>query len=495
MGKGLSKGLYLRGKQCQKSLWLHKHQSELKDKMNAQQQAVFGAGTDVGELACNLFPGGVMIPYDGVTIQEQIALTKQSIKQGHDTIYEASFEYDGIFVKVDILHKNGNVWDLYEVKGSAKVKPVHKDDVALQFHVLKNNGLKIGKVYLTHLNNSYVRNGDIDAEKLFSSTDLTEVALDKQKEVSTGIIDMRNMLSEEIPEVKIGAHCSEPYACDFHGHCWQDVPKDSVFKLNGRGIDKFDYYHRGMPLMADLPLDKLNHRQRMQVESHLNQSEHIDHDKITDFLEDLWYPLVHLDFETFVSPVPLFDGSKPYQQMPFQYSIHIQQEKGGPIEHHEYLAVPGIDPRPELIAGLLRDIPEDACVLAYFMAFEKGRLSELARDFPDHTDALNNIISNVRDLIVPFKKRFAYTWQQEGSSSIKKVLPAFVPELSYKGMAIADGGMAMAAYHLMCAENDPEKLTEIRNNLLAYCHLDTEAMVRLLECLYKLVRDESVRLA
>ena len=487
MGQGLSKGLYIRGKQCQKSLWLHKHRNELKDKVSGQQLAIFGAGTAVGELACNLFPGGVMIPYDGLSIQEQIALTKKSIEQGCNTIYEASFDHDGIFIKVDILHRNGEEWDLYEVKGSTKIKAVYKDDVALQLYVLNNNDLNIGKVGLIHLNSGYTRSGDIEIDKLFSITDLTEIAMQKQDEVANGVIELRNMLEKEMPENKIGSQCSEPYTCDFHGHCWQDVPKDSVFKLNGRGIDKFDYYHSGMQRMADLPLDKLNRTQRMQVETHLNKVEHIARDKITGFLDELWFPLVHLDFETFMAPVPLFDESRPYQQMPFQYSIHIQREKDGPIEHREYLAVPGSDPRPELIAGLLRDIPESACVLTYYMTFENGRLSELARDFPAHADGLNNITQHVRDLIIPFKKRWAYTWQQEGSSSIKKVLPAFVPELSYKGMAIADGGMAMAAYHLMCAENDPKKLAEIRKNLLAYCHLDTEAMVRLLECLYVLV--------
>jgi hypothetical protein len=328
--------------------------------------------------------------------------------------------------------------------------------VAIQLYVLNGAGLKIGKIYLVHLNNKYVRNGDIEVEQLFSCTDLTEVAQEKQIEVPTHVTELRNMLAGQIPEVQIGPHCSKPYKCDFHGECWQHVPTDSIFKLHGRGIDGFDYFHRGMKRLKDLPLDELNRSQKMQVESHLKKSEHFDHKKIANYLDGLWYPLVHLDFETFVAPVPLFDQSRPYQQIPFQYSIHIQLEKDGPIEHREYLAHPGIDPRPDLIAGLLRDIPEGACVLTYNMVFEKGRLAELAKDFPESSASIKSIIERVRDLIIPFRKRFAYRWQQEGSSSIKKVLPAFVPDLSYKGMPIADGGMAMAAYHLMCDGNDTE---------------------------------------
>ncbi|ORJ61354.1 DUF2779 domain-containing protein [Geothermobacter hydrogeniphilus] len=486
MRQGLSKGLYIRGKQCPKSLWLHKFKPELKDEVSERQKAAFGAGTEVGELACNLFPGGVMVPFKGLSIAEQVTRTRQAIANGEDTIYEASFEHDGIFVKVDILRQSGEAWDIYEVKGSTEVKPVHMDDVALQAYVLRNAGLDVGKVNLVHLNNKYCRRGNIDPHELFSIADLTKGALEKQEEVAYEVRRLRDMLTGDMPEVGIGRQCSSPYDCDFQGYCWQDVPEDSVFELNGRGIDPFAYYHRGMRRLEDLPLADLNRRQRLQVELHLSKGERINAAEIANFLEDLWYPLVHLDFETFMAPIPLFDNSRPYQQVPFQYSLHIQQAQNSSIEHREYLARPGVDPRPGLIEGLLREIPQDACVLTYNMAFEKGRLKELAKDFPDHAEGLNGILSRVRDLIVPFRKRHAYRWQQRGSSSIKKVLPAFVPGLSYKGMPIADGGMAMAAYHLMCAERDPGKLAEIRENLLAYCKLDTEAMVQLLEQLYEL---------
>jgi len=488
MRSGLSKGLFIRGKQCTKSLWLHKFKPELKDEVSEQQKAAFGAGTEVGELACDLFPGGVMVPFEGLSIAEQLARTRQAMDEGAETIYEASFEHDGIFVKVDILHKNGESWDIYEVKASTAVKPVHIDDVALQTFVLREAGISVGKVHLVHLNNQYCRNGNIVPQELFAIADLTGEAMGKQEEVASEIGRLKEMLAGEMPEVGIGPQCSSPYDCDFQGYCWKDVPKDSVFELNGKGIDPFAYYHRGMARLEDLPLDDLNRRQRLQVELHLCQGEQIDAAAIADFLEGLWYPLVHLDFETFMAPIPLFDNTRPYQQVPFQYSLHIQREQNGPIEHREYLATPGNDPRPGLIDGLLREIPQDACVLTYNMAFEKGRIKELARDFPDHAEGLNGILDRVRDLIVPFRKRHAYRWQQRGSSSIKKVLPAFVPELSYQGMPIADGGMAMAAYHLMCAETDPDRLAEIRRNLLAYCKLDTEAMVQLLAQLYKLAQ-------
>jgi hypothetical protein len=501
MRTGLSKGLYIRGLQCPKSLWLHKHAPELKDAVSEEQQAIFQSGSDVGELACELFPGGLLVPFEGLTVAEQIAKTARAMADGLEVIYEASFEHDGIFIKVDILRRGESGWEVYEVKGSTGVKDVHRDDVSLQLFVLKGAGIDVPKVCLVHIDNSYLRQGAVKVERLFVIADLTEMALERQEEVAAQVKVLRSMLTGATPEIAIGPQCSSPYGCDFQGHCWKDVPQDSVFDLAGRGIDKFKAYHDGLRSFEDLPLEGLNRSQRLQVEMHLAKGERIDREGIREFLDGLWYPLVHLDFETFISAIPLYDQTRPYQQVPFQYSIHIQREAGGSVEHFEYLAEPNVDPRPGLINGLLRTIPEEACVLAYFMAFEKSRLAELAEDFPIYSDRLIKLIGNVRDLIVPFRSRMAYRWSQHGSASIKKVLPAFVPELSYEGMAIANGGMAMQAYHTMCAEQNPQRLAELRGHLLDYCRLDTEAMVRLCEVLHKFVhggvereRDDSISL-
>ena len=210
MGKGLSKSLYLKGKQCHKALWLHKYKPKLKDELTEQQKTIFAAGHEVGQLACHLFPGGVMVPFEGLTVQEQIIMTAQAIADGQETIYEASFEYDGIFVKVDILRKDGEAWDIYEVKSATSVKPVNEDDVALQLYVLSQAGIKVGKVYLVHLNKEYTRHGEIEVEQLFSMTDLTDIAQLKQGEVQVALAEFAEVMDGNQPEVKIDHHCSEP---------------------------------------------------------------------------------------------------------------------------------------------------------------------------------------------------------------------------------------------------------------------------------------------
>ncbi len=483
----LSKSQYVRGMQCYKSLYLYKYHKELQDEISASQQAIFASGTDVGILAQELFPDGVEVPYEGLSISEQVRITKDEIAKGTKTIYEASFEFDGLFVKVDILHHGTNGWELYEVKSSTAVKAVNYHDVSFQFYVVTGAGIHLSKTSLVHINNQYVRNGNIEVDQLFTINDMTSDVLGMQESIPNVITKIRSMLDSPSPNIEIGPHCSDPYDCDFHGHCWQHIPVDSVFDLRGRGIDKFSMYHRGLISLNDIPLNELNNNQRFQVEMHLSKGEQIDKNGIRDFLEGLWYPLCHFDFETFMSPVPLHNGMRPYQAIPFQYSLHIQREEGGPIEHYEFLAKPNIDPRPDLIQAMLSQIPIDSCVLAYNMSFEKTRIKEMSEDFPEYAEGLNHIYNRIMDLIVPFRKRYAYRWQQHGSNSIKHVLPAFIPELSYNDLEISHGGMAMDAYHLMCAEKVPKKLETLRNNLLKYCERDTLAMVKLHQFLVKTV--------
>lgn len=207
-----------------------------------------------------------------------------------------------------------------------------------------------------------------------------------------------------------------------------------------------------------------------------------------DFLKSLWYPLCFLDFETFMSPIPLFDGTRPYQQIPFQYSLHYLKSDGGKLKHHEFLASPNFDPRKELTEKLINEIPDNACVLAYNMSFEKRILEDLGSWFPEHSDKIENIIGNMKDLMAPFRSKACYLWQMNGSYSIKFVLPALVPGLSYDEMEISNGGMAMDAYSTMCQTEDPGKLERIRKALQEYCNLDTLGMVRIMEKLRKIVR-------
>jgi hypothetical protein len=462
---------------------MQKFHPEMKDAVDEATQVRFTAGHEVGRIAQHLFPGGIEIPYAGLSIPEQIAQTKSALTT-HKVIYEASFEYDGLFVKVDILRKGRRGWEIYEVKAATSAKDVHHDDVALQYHVLCGAGLPVSKAFIVHMDSSYIRQGDIDVQELFAMVDVTKGVKAGQGAVEGSLKAMRRMLkNSEEPQIDIGPHCSAPYECDFQGHCWAHIPENSVFDLAGKGIDKFALYREGIVHLKDIPPDRLKGKQRLQVEATLARSTTVDKKAVQAFIKELWYPLCFLDFETFQSAIPAFNGTRSYQQIPFQYSLHLLKRKGGKLWHREYLSEPKLDPRKELLEQLLEDIPEDACILAYNAPFEKGVLKALAEACPRKAKKILRLIDNMRDLIIPFRKHHVYHWKMQGSASIKKVLPALVPELSYDNLEIGEGGAAMEAWHRMCAAESREELEGIRKALREYCELDTFAMVKLYQWL------------
>ena len=478
----LSKSLFIRGLQCHKSFYLHKYSPELKDEISEQQEASFQIGTDVGIYAQNLFPNGVEILFDDVTLTDQLSRTTKEIEDGTAVIYEAAFSFDNIFVKVDILRRHEGKWEIYEVKNSTSVKDHHYNDVAVQYYVLKGAGLPVSKAFLVHINSQYVRNGDIEVDKLFTVQDLTDDVIGNQEFVKDEIKKMREMLEVQEPDIDIGGHCSDPYECDFGGHCWQHIPENSIFALRGNGPDKFDLYRQGIIRLEDVPKDILPRTQRIQIEGVLDKRNVTDKTAVKTFLDTLWYPICFLDFETtFMIPIPLFDGSRPYQKIPFQYSLHYQKNEGAELLHYEYLAQEKHDPRREFLETLLNQLPEDACVLVYNQGFEIGILNGLVQMFPEHAAKVKNIINNVRDLIIPFRKKDVYRWEMEGSYSLKYVLPALVPELKYEGMEISNGGMAADAWMRLWKMENSGKIGKMRTSLLEYCKLDTLGMVRIFE--------------
>jgi hypothetical protein len=478
----LSKSLFIRGLQCHKSLYLHKYHPDLKDEISEVQEALFQSGTNVGIYAQKLFPGGVEIPFDDVSLSKQIKRTMIEIENGAKVIYEAAFSYDNVFVKVDILRKTKIGWEIYEVKGSTEVKDVYYDDVAIQYYVLKGSGLSVSKTFLVHINNQYVRQGEIEVDNLFTIQDLSNDVIEKQRSIKNEIDKMRRMLKSQEPHIDIGEHCTDPYDCDFCGYCWKHIPENSIFSLKGAGPNKFDLYRQGIIRLEDIPKNILSRNQRIQLEGTLDKKNITNKAAVKEFLDTLWFPICFLDFETtFMVPIPMFDETRPYQQVPFQYSLHYLEKENAKLQHYEYLAPAQDDPRKELLEKLLKEIPENACVLVYNKTFEIGVLKDLATWLPEYSEQIENIVQNIRDLMAPFRRKDIYRWEMKGSYSIKYVLPALVSEMNYKEMEISDGGMASSAWFNMWALEDLKETEKIRKALLEYCKMDTLAMVSILD--------------
>ena len=333
----------------------------------------------------------------------------------------------------------------------------------------------------------YVRQGAIDIHKLFTVKDVSEEILPYYDEVAANTARAKEYIAQkDEPESKLGEQCFAPYECAYWQYCARELPSPNVLDLYRISSKKaFGYMEEGVVTFDDAIKSgiPLNITQRRQVEfEQLQLPTHIDRLGIKSFLDTLWYPLYFLDFETFQTCIPMYDGIKPYQQVPFQYSLHILANEGATLEHNEFLADENFDPRRALADQLVADIPTDACVLAYNKGFECGRLKELAETFPDLADKLLAIRENVRDLLDVFRDGYVYDRAMGGSFSIKKVLPALFPNdpnLDYHNLAdVHNGGEATDTY-LALRGMEREERDKLRQSLLAYCGLDTLAMVML----------------
>jgi len=331
-----------------------------------------------------------------------------------------------------------------------------------------------------------VKNGPIDVRELFTIESVLERVQNHLAKIPNQVTHLKSVLNQkEEPVTDIGPHCSSPYQCDFAGHCWKHVPEYSTFNISRLRADKkFDLYDKDAISFHDIPDDyPLNENQWMQVKSELNNESFIDKEAVQKFVGELNYPIYHLDFETFASAVPVFDGSRPYQQLVFQYSLHIEY-KDGQLDRREYLAeVNGEDPRIKFIEQLISDCGDSGDVLVYNIGFERGKLFDLVEFSPKHKVPILKIIERLKDLMIPFRDRMYYTPSMQGSYSIKKVLPALVPELSYKDLNIQEGGTASNTFSQMVQGNFQGDVVQTRKDLLAYCELDTLAMVRILDVL------------
>jgi hypothetical protein len=493
----LSKSQYIRGMQCHKSLWLFKNRPDLRETDDTQAESLFKKGIDVGELAKELFPDGVEIVFDPDDFQKMIDKTMELIENDTEVIYESSFNENGIFAMADILVRNGNGWDMYEVKGSTSardkgvIKKHYLQDAAIQWYTLSQT-ITLNRAYIIHLNKEYEKNADLNVSKLFSIDDITQEVLEYQSNIGGHLKDFEIMLGDSMPEIDIGKHCGSPYHCDFSSHCWQHIPKNgSVFDISYAMGKQWDLYYQGVLSIDDIPDDfRLGANASLQIEHHRHGEIKIDKEQIRMFLDTIEYPINFFDFETFQNPIPRFNKQRPYQQVPFQYSLHVLYEDGR-LEHKEYLGDEHSDPRPALIEQMLDDITPTGSIIAFNQSFEIRQIKDLALFSDTDADELLALNERFVDLAIPFQNKFYYHPNFQGKYSIKVVLPTLFPEddeLNYKNLgSIQNGGDAMDTYANLHLLKDLSKRDEIRKDLLAYCHLDTLAMVKIWEKLHSMV--------
>ncbi|MBD0332880.1 MAG: DUF2779 domain-containing protein [Chitinophagaceae bacterium] len=496
MNPSLSKSTFVRGCKCMKSLYLYNFHRELQDELSEKQQTIFHQGNEVGMFARQLFPNGQDATVKPFNYTSSTQITKNLLRLGYKTIYEASFMYNNVYAAADILVIKRDGWYLYEVKSSASVKPYYVLDAALQYYILKNLGYPVKQVGIICINKDYVRHGKIEPEKLFNIHDVTNEVIAKQEYVEDQVAEMQQMLDQRIaPMCKIGPHCNQFFSCDFQGHCWKkfDEAEHPVYNISRIGDRLWDLVKKNIYCQSQIPDSyyfKLSPSQREEITCTLEQSSPEPNIKrLKRFLGEISLPVAFLDFETIGTAIPLFDGTRPFQQVPFQFSLHCDDGRGG-YRHHEYLGDGKTDPRPKLIEKLLEAIPATGSVLVYFMPFEKSRLQELGASFPQYRKQLLQLCDRLVDLIIPFRERYVYHYKMNGSASMKSVLPALFPELNYEHLNIQNGSMASQAYLNINCMKDAEQISATRESLLEYCKMDTWGMVELYRYLKTLVNSK-----
>ncbi len=478
MSSRLSKSKYLAGLQCHKRLWLLIHRPELVPPVPPAQQRLFDQGTLVGELARKRFPGGVLIEADHEHLGEGAQETARAIGEGAEVLFEAVVSHDAILVRPDVLRRGeGGVWDLIEVKSSTSVKDLNIDDVAIQAHVLKGAGLDLRSACLMHINTECVYP---DLSNLFTIEDITESVGDALPGVPQRVAELRAMLALEFePDLPIGQHCNDPYPCEFVDYCWDWVPELSIFNIPGlRWENKAVLLRDGRVAIGDLPHDlRLTEAQQRFVRSCERKEPVIDRDRIREELARLEYPLHFLDFETDNPAVPRLDGMHPYEQFPYQYSCHVLRQ-GGEVSHMEYLHESESDPRRPLVESLIGAIGDTGTVVAYNAPFEKGVVNKLTELFPEHAAALRSIKDRLWDQLAIFRDYYT-DYRFGGSNGLKSVLPVVVPDMSYDGLDVRDGGEAGIVWNEMIRMPAREEKERMIRNLRQYCGQDTWAMVRI----------------
>ena len=486
--RNFSKSKLLALRQCPKRLWLEVHRPDLREDSDATQ-ASFQIGHQVGDIAHQIYDPdnlGALIDVQSEGFPRAFERTTELLGT-LQPIFEAGFCAGGALAFADVMLPNQvdgkQVWRMVEVKSSTSVKDYHRDDVAVQAFVARSAGVALQSIALAHIDNSWTYPGHGDYRGLLKEVDLTEEAFARTEEVKSWIAQAKHTVASPTePLIEPSAQCDAPFDCGFYDYCSRDEVKPE-FPLHwlprfgaarGQALAEL-----GVDDLSHVPDDELNAKQQRVKEHTLANTVYFDAEGAAADLAGHGFPAYFLDFETIQFAVPIWPGTRPYRQNTFQFSLHILGESGQ-LDHTEFLDISGGDPCAPFAHHLLAVCGTSGPVYVYNAGFETARIRELAQRHPHLSEALLAINERVVDLLPIARERY-YHPSQQGSWSIKKVLPAMVPELRYDALdGVQDGGMAMEAFlEAIHPDTASERKNQIEQQLLAYCKLDTYAMVRL----------------
>jgi hypothetical protein len=482
----LSKSKLMDGLQCPKKLYFDLRPPDITTKASPATKYQFDEGIEVGERARKEFPEGTLIDAKPWDYNAALALTDEAIKNGVLTIFEAAFAYEGFFARVDILNRETQFspWQIIEVKKTISVKDVHIRDVAIQSWIARNSGLIVESEWLMFINNQSVAP---ELKDLFSKENISNQVRKRTPTLEKELRQLSELMkSGQEPEVAIGPHCSEPYPCPFKRHCWQHVPEPSVFDLPRIGEKAWKFYELGQEDINLIDEAELTTKQKRALDTHKTGRRFIDKGTISKEMKSWSWPIYFLDFETVNPAIPIFDGTHPYEQVPFQFSCHVLEDREAELQHFEYLQKDSNDPRKPIAEALIKGIGPVGSVVAYNKSFEGTVLRGLAERFP----AMQKQLADIADRLVdprPILESAVYDKDFLGSFSLKSVAPALLgPAMNYKILAISGGSHASSCFMtLVKSKMHPNARAKLIDSMLEYCRRDTLATVGLVHWLFK----------
>jgi hypothetical protein len=478
----LSKTKLLSLTQCRRKLWLETYSPELVPEPSAEKTALLATGNAVGELARQLYGRGTghVVSFER-GLRAAIDATRALVERGgNEPIFEATFDHDGVAVRIDVLDRSEPQAKIVEVKSSARVKDHHIDDCAIQAWALAQNGLHVRQIAVATVNTDFVYAGDGRYDGLLVETDVTERVQERALSIGELVVEARRTLAElDEPAVAVGTHCGAPHGCEFYAHCAPPATKYPVLDLGGSKEKLYELMHSGFADVRDVPEAKLESdiQRRIWQQSRL-EAPYVGAE-LRELVGALSFPRYYLDFETIGPAVPLFAGTRPFEAIPFQWSCHIEKARGQ-IEHAEFLELDG-PPMRALAESLLATLGTAGPILVY-TPYERRVLNELAERYADLAAGLKSLAERIVDLH-PITRRHYYHPAMHGSWSIKAVLPTVAPDLGYETLgAVQDGLAAQAAYlEAIDTKTPASRRAALRRALLDYCRHDTLALVRLVE--------------
>lgn len=478
----ISKSAFIKAEQCLKHFYLYRSHPYLRDSLSKEKQLIFKRGTDVGILAQQLFPGGTDVTAIEKRDQQLFAQrTRELIEGGADTIYEATFIHNDLLVMVDILHKKDNAWTAYEVKSSLKITETYVKDACFQYYVIKNCLPQLADFHLLTLNSTYVLAGELDITGLFKKTPVLKDAVKNLSyfEHKTQVARL-TLEQNKIPDIKIGTHCFQPYECDFLGTCWKNTgdPNSvmSLGKLTKQAM--FELYDNNIRRIDEIDLNTIEHKEvKVQVKAVIEQKEQADVKEIDAFISGIKSPYCSLDIEVWMPAVPFYQGTKPFQQIPFLFSMVYEEE--GKLKRYSYFKPFEDDLRKVFLEQILEATNAFATVLMFDKALEESVLNQLAELYPEYAKDIARLKSKIIDLAEPIRKGNYYHPDMKGNFSLKSIAPVVNQEAGFDKLDVQSGIVAMYMYEGLGTQNAIEA-ESAREQLIDYCEMDALITYQLL---------------